>query len=291
MRANMWVMIFVLGCKPSATVERTMPVANLQSHRTVALRVHTSAFAAQGQAMFLENAVVQKLRQKCSFDQIGKPGAQRADLVVDLNITKVARGGGGLISNPNTAFVDTLLVLTDGLDGELLGTATIHGKSSGMIVNNNVPETQAIEVTAQTIADMLAKSGCSGPRVAKAQPVENPGSADPVGPGSSDPVGPVGPVGPAVDETQRAAAEALNDQGKEKLYAADLPGALALFQQANAKLPDARYAFNICLTFAAQENWSEAMNACRGARQLSPRPDLAAKIDQRITNIQARLGR
>jgi hypothetical protein len=296
-RAYPLVLTLLLGCKPSATVERTMPVANLQTHRTVAIRVHTAAFAAQGQAMFLENAVIQKLRQKCSFDQIGKPTAQKSDLVVDLNITKVARGGGGILSNPNVATVDTLLVLTDGQDGELLGTATIHGKSSGMIVNNSVPETQAIEVTAQTIAEMLAKSGCSGPRVARAEPPPpnpvGPGSSGPVGPGSSGPVGPgsSGPVGPAVvvDETQRPAAEALNDQGKERLYGADLPGALALFQQANAKLPDARYAFNVCLTFAAQENWNEAMGACRNARGMNPRADLAAKIDQRIASIQTRL--
>jgi hypothetical protein len=277
-----------------------MPVANLQTHRTVALRVHTSAFAAQGQAVFLENAVTQKLKEKCSFEAVGRPPAgAKADLVLDLNITKVARGGGGIISNPNLAVVDTLLVLTDGQDGELLGTATIHGKSSGMLVNNNVPETQAIEVTAQTIAEMLAKSGCHGPRIAKAAPppVEQPGSAGPIAqPGSNGPVGP-GPgsantiVTPPVDETHRAEAEALNDQGKEKLYAADLPGALALFQQANAKLPDARYEFNVCLTFAAQEKWGDAMTACKSARGMNPRADLAAKIDQRIGLLQTRLGR
>src|SRR5262245_8601190 len=115
-----------------------MPVANLQSYSTVALNVRSTAFAAQGQAMFLEQAVVDKLRRQCSFVQIGRPGGAPADVTIDLNITNVARGGGGWITNQNTATIETLLVLSDGQSGELLGTARIRGKSSGMIVNNNV---------------------------------------------------------------------------------------------------------------------------------------------------------
>ncbi len=267
----------ILGaCHASATVEHTMPVANLQSYRTVALRVHASAFASQGQAMFLEQATLTKLQGKCGFDQIMKAGTP-ADVTLDLDITAMGRGGGGFITNPNLATVDTLLVLTDGKDGELLGTARIHGKSSGMIMNNAPPENEAIDVVAQTIVDLLAKSGCSGPRIARAlaTPPPNPTTKPP---GLTTPH--------PIDESHRTAAEELNQQGKEKLYGNDIPGALALFQQAVALVPDARYAFNACLALGAEEQWDNAVIACRQARGFDPQPELAEKIDHRIDLLQ-----
>ena len=41
-----------------AAIENTMPVANLQSYRSIALRAHTNAFASQGHAMMLESLVI-----------------------------------------------------------------------------------------------------------------------------------------------------------------------------------------------------------------------------------------
>jgi hypothetical protein len=272
--------ILIAGCHPSATVERTMPVANLQSYRTVALNVRSTAFASQGQAMFLEAAVVDKLRQQCQFDQIVRPGAAPADVMLDLNITNVARGGGGWVTNSNTAIVDTLLVLSDGQNGELLGTARIKGKSSGMIINNSVPEREAIDAVAKSVADLLAKSGCSGPRVARSEPAEPPPTHTGQGAGSGS------GSGSAPDESRRAEAETLNEQGKEKLRGADIPGALAAFQQANALVPDARYQYNVCLAFEAGEQWSNAIAACKQARAMNPEPRLLAKIDRRIELIQ-----
>jgi hypothetical protein len=247
-----------------------MPIANLQAYRTVALRVKTSAFASQGHAKFLELAVTQKLRQFCGFEAVGTD--PKSDVVIDLNITAEARGSGGAIINTNVATIDTLLVLSDGQDGELLGTAKIRGKSSGMIINNAPPENEAIEVIAKTVVDTLAKSGCSGPRIARAP--------------KSEPNPP--PTGTQPDEARRAEAEALNEQGKEKLYGADVPGALALFQQASAMVPDARYEFNVCLTLVAQEQWGNATAACQKARTLNPKPELAAKIDQRLQLLSTR---
>ncbi|MDB4957401.1 MAG: hypothetical protein JWO36_4970 [Myxococcales bacterium] len=253
-----------------------MPVASLQSYRTVSLRVHSTAFAAQGQAMFLESAVLDKLHRQCGFEQI-RPGATPADIVLDLNITQTGRGGGGWLANSNLATIDTLLVLTDGQEGELLGTVRIHGQSSGMLINNAPPENEAIDVVAKTIADMLAKSGCSGPRIARIK-------APPPGP---DPVVDTGSAAPPPpDETHRTEAEALNEQGKQNLYAADLAGALAAFQQANALLPDARYEFNVCLALGAQEQWDNAITACRQANALHPQPKLATKIDHRLELLQ-----
>ncbi len=252
-----------------------MPVANLQSYRTVALSVKSTAFAAQGQAMSLEAAVLDKLHRQCGFEQIGRAGGAAADVVLDLNITATGRGDGGLISNSSKATMETLLVLSDGQTGELLGTARIHGESSGMIINNAPPENEAIDVVAKSVADLLAKSGCSGPRVARVEPPPAPDPKPGTGSGSAG-----GP--PPPDESHRADAEKLNEAGKDKLRGADIQGALASFQQANAVLPDPRYQFNVCLAFEAGEQWDNATAACQKARGMNPEPKLVAKIDHHL---------
>lgn len=280
MRASKWFLaVAIAACHPSATVQNTMPVANLQSYRTVALRVRSTAFAAQGQAMFLENATLDKLQKQCGFERVGRADSGPADVVLDLNITNTGRGGGGFISNENQATIDTLLVLTDGVNGELLGTARIHGQSSGMIVNGAPPENEAVDIVAKTVADLLAKSGCKGPRIARTEPPPPPGPGS--GSGSTEPT-PPGPGSAAPDESHRAEADELNKQGSEKLQRADLAGALATFQQANSLLPDARYEFNVCLTYEALEQWDNALAACRQARTMNPQAKLVAKIDHRL---------
>ena len=254
-----------------------MPVANLQSYHTVALRLH-SIPTAKNEALVLEKTVTQWLRQQCGFESIGRVGATPADVVLDLTVTRAGRGGGGLIQNPNKAILDTLLVLTDGQSKEIMGTARIHGESSGMVVNGSRPENEAINVVAKTIADMLAKSGCSGPRVARVEPATPPTPPDPAtnqGSGAPQP-----------DESHRAEAEALNDAGKEKLQTADMQGALVSFQQANQVLPDPRYEFNVCLALEAQEQWDNAIAACKAARGMNPEPRLITKIDHRIDLLQ-----
>lgn len=255
-----------------------MPVANLQSYRTLSLRVKSTAFAAQGQAMILESAVLQKLQQKCGFAQVERAGGAPADVMLDLNITQAGRGGSGFITNSSKATIDTLLVVTDGQSGDLLGTARIHGESGGMIVNDASPESEAVEVVAKTVADVLAKSGCSGPRIAKAAPTPVEPPPPPPGDGSAAPP----------DEAKLAQADALNEQGKDKLRSADVQGALASFQQAVALVPDPRYQFNVCLTLEAAEQWDNAIAACKQARTMNPEAKLATKIDNRLDLLQRR---
>lgn len=263
-----------------------MPVANLQSYHSVALRVQSTAFASQGQAMLLEQSVLERVHQVCGFEQVGRVGATPADVVLDLNVTRTGRGGGGIISNSSQATIETLLVLSDGQTGDLLGTARIHGQSSGMIINNGSPENEAIQVVANTIANLLSKSGCSGPRIAKAEPPPPPpgvGSGSGAGSGSAT-AGQGSAAAP--DESHRAEAEALNEQGKDKLRSADLTGALGAFQQANKVVPDPRYQYNVCLTLEAQEQWDSAIAACKQARGMNPEPRLVAKIDHRLDLLQ-----
>jgi hypothetical protein len=292
-RVPPWLLTAALfACHPSATVERTTPVANLQSYRTVGLSVRATAFASQGLAMYLEGAVMQRLQKQCGFEQVGRAGTGPNDVVLDLNITHSGRGGGGWVSNSGTAVIETLLVLSDGQNGDLLGTARIRGKSSGMIINGAPPENEAIEVVAKSIAELLAKSGCTGPRVARAEPPPPPNTGGGSGAGSS--AGSAAGSGssqgsgaPPVDDAKRAQAEQLNEDGKTKLRSADIAGALAAFQQANALVPDPRYQYNVCLTYEAQEQWTNAIAACKQARGMNPEPRLVAKIDKRLEMLAA----
>lgn len=285
-RAPAWVLCLAFaGCRPSATVENTMPVANLQSYTTVALRVKSTAFASQGLATFLERAVQDKLGKQCAF-QPAASGAP-ADIVLDLNITHSGRGSSGFVTTTSSATVETLLVLSDGLDGELIGTAKIRGKSGGVIINNRPPENDAIDAVAKSVVDLLAKSGCGGPRIARPEPAKPPVTTVAAGSGSAGSgSGTTEEPPPPPDDARRAEADALNEEGKLKLRSADTAGALAAFQQAMSIAPDARYQFNVCLTFEAQEQWNSAIMACQKARTLNPQPALMAKIDNRLEKLQ-----
>jgi hypothetical protein len=281
MRSLLPVIAVIAACHPSATVENTMPIANMQSYRSVGLRVHSTAFAAQGQAMQLESSVVAKLQGRCSFDRVLSGQTAGADIMLDLNVVNAGRGSSGILSNGSTARLDTLLVISDGKDGELLGTARIHGESSGMIINNGSPELEAIDVVAKTVADVFWKSGCSGPRVAKAEPPTPPSTPDPTttntGSGSTE---------PAIDESHRAEAEKLNDDGKQKVFVADVQGALVAFQNAEALIPDARYEYNICSTLGLLEKWDAAIATCNKALDRHPKASLEAKLKQKIDLLQ-----
>ncbi|MGE0547021.1 MAG: hypothetical protein AB7O24_32535 [Kofleriaceae bacterium] len=278
MRAPTWLLIAaIVGCRPSATVENTMPVANLQAFRTVALNVRSTAFASQGRAQFLEQAVVAKMRQHCAFAYVGRPGQAPADVMLDLNITNAGRGSSGWGSPSSVAMIDTLLVLSDGQSGELLGTARIQGKSSGTLMGGAPSESEAVDEIAKSIANLLAKSGCAGPRLARVDPTPPPPGPSGQGSGQGS-----GSTTATPDDARRAEAEALNEQGKEKLRSADIAGALAAFQQANTVVPDAKYQFNVCMAFEAGEQWANAQTACQQARSMNPDAKLLAKIDRRL---------
>jgi hypothetical protein len=266
------------ACHPSASVERTMPVANLQSYRSVALSVRSTAFASQGTAMQLEAALTGQLQQKCGFATIHRPDGSPVDVMIDLNVVNTGRGGGRVFSNSSEAYIDTLLVLTDGPTGDLMGTAKIRGKSSGMIINGAPPENEAIAITAQTIANLLAKSGCSGPRVARTEPNQPTDTTTPQPPVQGQ---------PPIDESKRPEAERLNEDGKMKMRTADVNGALAAFQQAVQLIPDGRYQYNVCLAYETLEQWPTAVDACKKARTMTTEARLIEKIDHRLDLLAA----
>lgn len=224
--------------------------------------------------MQLEAALTGQLQQKCGFQSIHRPDGTPADVILDLNIVNTGRGGGSVFSNSSQAYIDTLLVLTDGPTGDLMGTAKIRGKSSGMIINGAPPENEAVAVTAETVAKLLAKSGCSGPRVARTEPTK------PIDTTTTTTQPAQGQ--PPIDESKRPEAEKLNEDGKLKLRTADVNGALANFQQAMALIPDARYQYNICLAYETLEQWPTAIDACKKARGMTTEARLLEKIDHRL---------
>ncbi len=260
------LVLFVAACHASATVQNTMPVANMQYYHSVALRVRSNVMGYQGFGQFLEQSVNTNLRQKCGFEAVGGPN-EKAELVLDITITKAGKDSG-FITVQNKTVMEALLVLSDGQNGDLLGTANISGNSATMTTNNSNPDQEAVEVVGQAVANLLVKSGCSGPRIARPEPakVESPA--------------------PGADESRRPEAEKLNEDGKNQMFGAHLPEALALFQQANSLLPDARYEFNVCLSLGVMEKWDDAIGACNKAKTMNAKPELVAKIDRRLEALQ-----
>lgn len=229
--------------------------------------------------MQLEAALTGELTKKCGFAAIHRPDGSPVDVMLDLNIVNTGRGGGSVFSNSSQAYIDTLLVLTDGPTGDLMGTAKIRGKSSGMIINGAPPENEAISVTASTVANLLAKSGCSGPRIARTEPTQPTDTTTTTTP----------PVQgqPPIDESKRPEAERLNEDGKMKMRTADVNGALAEFQQAVQLIPDGRYQYNVCLAYETLEQWPTAIDACKKAKTMTTEPRLLEKIDHRLELLAA----
>jgi hypothetical protein len=274
-------LVAVAACHPSASVQNTMPLANLKTYHTVAVRVRAAATNWQREANALQQMMNVQLQSQCGFEQVLPANAQGVDLMIDLNVVGAGRGGTGMLRNPNLATIETLLVLSDGASGELLGTARVHGESSGMAIQGASPEGEAVQIVAKTVAEQLAKSGCAGPRLAKVeQPPPDTGNPPPTGSGT-EPTGSNAGT-PPPDESHRADAEALNDKGKDALRSADIPGAISSFQQANQLLPDARYEYNVCLAMEAGQQWDGAMSACQQARGMNAKAELVTKIDARI---------
>ena len=257
------------ACAPSASVKRTTPVANLQSYQNVLVRVGSSP-GLERYSSVLEFATTDSMGQRCAFSRIVNPtqlGQTRPDLLVDLNIRRTERGGDGFIKNPNLATVNVTMVLSDGIDESLLGSAEIVGKSSAVGIAGADPENQALIAVAKRVTAILSKSGCEGARVA-------------------DPVQPVQPTQPAgVTAEQVAQAEAANNEGKRLFRAAEIPSAKEQFLQAIQIVPDPKYQFNLCLAHEALNEYDAATAACQNVINGGTDQRLSEKAQQRLSII------
>jgi hypothetical protein len=260
------------ACSATATVKRQSPIANLQTHRVVAVRVDAEG-AGRSWTRELEAAVVQKVGGKCKFDSVlpaEQLGGTAPDLVVDLNIQRVFRGGDGLIQNPNKVIMDVLIVLSDGAGDELLGSAWIRGESPSVQVSGKIPERQAVGVVADSVAKLLDLSGCALARVEPEPEPEPQPQPDP----------------PGVDPETIAQAEAANDEGKKLFKAAKIDAAVGKFREAIALVPDPRFHFNLCFSLEALKRYDEALAACDATLKAEPDERLRKKTTDRIQGIQ-----
>lgn len=273
------VTLTLAACGPSSSVKRTTPVANLQSYQTALIRVSSTPGLSQYTPV-LEFATADRLQGSCGFGRVVSPtqvGQLQPDLIVDLNIRSTARGGGGFIKNPNLATVNVTMVLSDGIDESLLGSAEIVGKSASVAIDGNDPENEALIAVAKRVNAILGKSGCKGQRVARAEP-----------PVEQEPVAP--PGAPELTEEQRAQAEAANDEGKRLFRAAEIAAAKAQFEQAISVASDPRYYFNLCLAHEALSEFDSAVQACNSVLSSNPQERLAEKANQRLQIIADKRG-
>ncbi|RMH38732.1 MAG: tetratricopeptide repeat protein [Deltaproteobacteria bacterium] len=262
------------ACQPSATVTQQSPIANLQTYRVALVRA-TAGADAQGWTAPLEAVVADRVARVCRFDAVlpaAQAGEAQADLIVDLSIQRLARGGDGVLQNPNKAVMDVLLVLSDGAGDDLVGQAWIRGESPAVFVAGAVPEEIAAGAVADSVARLLAASGCGLARVDPPPAEEEPPGG---GTGAED-----------ADSDAVARAEQLNDEGKRLFRAGDLEGAATAFAGAVAIVADPRYYFNLCFAYEALERYDDALAQCRAALDHNPSDRLRAKTQTRIDIIE-----
>ncbi|HTE49277.1 MAG TPA: hypothetical protein VK698_00280 [Kofleriaceae bacterium] len=279
--------LLLASCRPSATVQRTTPVANLQPYTGLIVRGTRAGRHGMGRLAFmLERASVARIRRACSFRGV-HPAARSAepgpdDLLLDVTVQNAYRGGGGgLVQNENQATVVVKAVLSDGADMELVGAADIRGQSGGLIIGEQSPEQEAINAVADSIVQMLVRSGCRGPRIARAHrppPVDH--RTEQPDEQSSDPTG----VALVSDEKSEAAvrAETENEEGKRLFRAADVAGAKGHFRTAIRLHRDPRYVFNLCLAEEALGSIDAAISTCRRVASMKPDAALAEKVKLRL---------
>jgi hypothetical protein len=259
--------VAVSACSASATVKNQTPIANLQPYRTVVVRV--AATEGQRWTQLLEDSVVTKIANKCKFDRVlpsRLAAGQPADLILDVNIQRSFRGGDGVIQNENQAVMDVLVVLSDGISDDLVGTVWIRGKSPAVRVAGSEPENEAIGAVAGSVAKVMDISGCGLPRVARVEP--NP---EPTPPPPAD-----------ADTEAIARGEQLNNEGKTLFRAADVQGAAAKFHEAIAAYPDPRYYFNLCFAYESLKRYDDAITTCKQVLELNPDERLVEKTNERI---------
>jgi hypothetical protein len=283
--------VLVAGCTPSATVQRTTPVANLQPYTGMVVRGTRAGRFGRGRLAFvLERAAVARIRRACSFRQVHaanrrtEPGPD--DLLLDLTVQRSFRGGGGgLVQNENLATVDVKAVLSDGVDMELVGSADIRGQSGGLVIGEQSPEEEAINAVADSVTQMLVRSGCRGRRIARAhRPPASDQRGEEPGPDGQEGTDPgTDPTGLTLaSEDPMAKAEAANEEGKRLFRAADVAAAKVQFREAIRLHRDPRYVFNLCLAEEALGSIDAAITTCRRVQGMKPDGALAEKVKLRL---------
>lgn len=91
----------------------------------------------------------------------------------------------------------------------------------------------------------------------------------------------------AVAETQAELAAKLNEDGKELMYASKFAESSAKFREAVARVPEAKYFFNLCTSLFQEGKFSEAITACNAVEKNNATPELTGKATKLVGRIES----
>jgi hypothetical protein len=84
-------------------------------------------------------------------------------------------------------------------------------------------------------------------------------------------------------ESQAEIANRENEEGKELMFGGKYAEASAKFRDAVARVPEAKYFFNLCTSLYQEGKFGEALTACDHALQNNPDEKLKGKVDKLVT--------
>ena len=90
-------------------------------------------------------------------------------------------------------------------------------------------------------------------------------------------VGALALIGTARAESQAEIASRLNEEGKQLMYKDQPADAAKKFQEAVARVPEAKYFVNLCTARLQEGKLDEALTACDAVELNNPTPDQKSK--------------
>jgi len=92
-------------------------------------------------------------------------------------------------------------------------------------------------------------------------------------------------TGTAYAQSQAEIADRLNEEGKTLMRGSQYAEASKKFQEAVARVPEAKYFFNLCVSRTSEGLLDDAITACRAVDVNNPPADLKAKTDKMVEKI------
>src|SRR5262245_26064537 len=92
-------------------------------------------------------------------------------------------------------------------------------------------------------------------------------------------------IGTAHAQSQAEIAAKLNEEGKELMYSNKFAEASKKFQEAVARVPEAKYFLNLCFARFQEGKFDEALTACNAVELNNPTEQVKAKADKLIVKI------
>lgn len=110
----------------------------------------------------------------------------------------------------------------------------------------------------------------------------------PTPPAPPTPPVPLGPEAspPTTAPGQAAIAAKRNDEGTALFVNKEFAAASMKFRDAVARVPEAKYFLNLCLSLFNEGKFDEALVACQGGTRISPNAAIGNKLDKAIEQIK-----